>query len=254
MAQADAANTAILTGASSGIGWALAKELAKDGYRVGLVARRADALEKLALEIRQSGGTAEFAAADVADRSATRAAIQALEARLGPVELLVANAGIGAPTKLEPMNVPETEQMFRVNMFGMIYAIEAVLPGMLDRGRGHLAGVSSLAAYKGFPGQAAYCASKAAVKSYLESLRLQLRGRGIHVTCICPGFVKTPMTEGHRFKMPFLMEADEAARRVARALRRKKKVFNFPWQTERLVKFCYWVPDWILARVLRGTY
>jgi len=254
MTQAGVVKVAILTGASSGIGWALAKELSKDGYHMGLVARRQEPMEKLCEEIRQAGGTAAFATADVADRSAVLNAIQALEAKLGPVDLLVANAGMGVPTKLEPMNVPETEQMFRVNMFGVMYAIEAVLPGMLKRGHGHLAGVSSLAAYKGFPGQAGYCASKAAVKTYLESLRLQLRERNIQVTCICPGFVRTPMTEGHGFRMPFLMDADEAARRVARALRRKKKVFNFPWQTERLVKFCYWVPDRILVRVLRGTY
>lgn len=254
MSQASLEKVAILTGASSGIGWALAKELAKDGYRMGLVARRQEALAQLVADIRRSGGQAEYMAADVADRPALTTAIHGLEAKLGPTDLLVHNAGMGVPTQLEPMNVPETEQMFRVNMFGLMYAIEAVLPGMLQRGTGHIAGVSSLAAYKGFPGHAGYCASKAAVRTYLESLRLQLRDRKIYVTCICPGFVKTPMTAGHPFKMPFLMEADEAARRVARALRRKKKVFSFPWQTERLVKFCYWVPDRILVRVLRGTY
>jgi len=254
MSQIDPAKVAILTGASSGIGWALAKELAKDGYRVGLLARRADSLNKLAEEIRSAGGIAEAAAADVVQRPAILEAIALLEQRLGPADLLVANAGMGVPTTLDPMNLPETEQMFKVNVFGLMNAIAGVLPGMLQRGSGHIAGVASLAAYKGFPGQAGYCASKAAVKTYLESLRLQLRSRNISVTCICPGFVKTPMTAGHRFRMPFLMEADEAARRVARALRRKKKVFNFPWPTERLVKMCYWVPDWILDRVLRGTY
>jgi short-subunit dehydrogenase len=88
----------------------------------------------------------------------------------------------------------------------------------------------------------------------MEALRIQLRSRGIHVTTILPGFVRTPMTELHPFKMPFLMEADEAARRVARALRRKKKEFHFPWQTERLVKFSRWLPDWIMERISRGTY
>jgi len=141
-----------------------------------------------------------------------------------------------------------------VNFFGLLHAIEAVLPEMLARGRGHLAGVASLAAYKGFPGQQAYCASKAAVKIYLEGLRIQLRGRGIAVTTICPGFVRTPMTESHVFGMPYLIAADDAARRIARALRQRKKVFNFPWQTERLVKFTYWVPDWIMAKALRRHY
>jgi short-subunit dehydrogenase len=125
---------------------------------------------------------------------------------------------------------------------------------MLQSGSGHLAAVSSLASYKGLPGHAGYCASKAAVRVYMESLRIQLRQRGIYVTTICPGFVKTPMTATHSFHMPFLMEAEEAARRIARALRRKKKEFNFPWPTTRLVKFTYWIPDWILDRFTRNTY
>ncbi|HTL51952.1 MAG TPA: SDR family NAD(P)-dependent oxidoreductase [Planctomycetota bacterium] len=245
---------AIITGASSGMGWALAKELAREGYRVGLLARRREPLEKLAGEIRQAGGAAEFEITDVIERAPTLEAIHHLCERLGPADLLVACAGAGAETYVDPMNVEEVERMMRVNLFGVIYAIEAVLPDMLKRGRGHVAAVASLAAYKGFPGQGGYCASKAAVKVYLESLRLQLRGRGIHVTCICPGFVKTPMTEAHPFNMPFLMEADEAARRIAKALRKKAKVFNFPWVMSRLVKFTYWVPDRILVRFTRGTY
>lgn len=253
MSRQESSRVAVLTGASSGIGRALAKQLSREGYQLGLVARRRDELEKLAAEIQATGGIAAYAAADVADRKGIVAAIHGLAERLGPVDLLVANAGLGTPTQLDPPNVEAVEQVVRVNLFGVIYALEAVLPDMLKRGQGHIAATSSLAAYKGFPGQAAYCASKAAVKTYLESLRIELYGTGIHVTTICPGFVRTPMTAGHRFRMPFLMNPDEAARRVARALRRKKKVFNFPWQTERLVKFCYWVPDWIMARVTRNT-
>ncbi len=245
---------AIITGASSGIGWELSKVLAQEGYQVGLIARRRGSLGQLAEEIRSLGGRAEFQPADVASRGEVLEAIRRLSERLGPADLLVANAGVGHESLVDPLNVDQIEEMIRVNYLGAVYAIEAVLPEMLRRGRGHLAGVSSLAAYKGFPGQQGYCASKAALKTFLEGLRIQLRHRGIAVTTICPGFVHTPMTAQHRFGMPFVMNADEAARRIARALRRRKKVFNFPWQTERLAKFAYWIPDWIIARTLRHTY
>jgi short-subunit dehydrogenase len=243
---------AIITGASSGIGWALARELARQGCRVGLVARRKEQLDKLAEEIRQAGGTAAIASADVADRRQILTAIADLRAQLGPCDLLVANAGVGAPTLLEPFNVHDVERMFAVNLMGVIYAFEAVLPEMLQRQRGHLAAVSSLAAYKGLPGESGYCASKAAVITYLEGLRIQLRGKNIAVTTICPGFVKTPMTAVNDFKMPWLLEADDAARRIARALRLRRKVFNFPWQMTLLMKLTRWLPDWVVFRFMHS--
>jgi short-subunit dehydrogenase len=245
-----AGRVAIVTGASSGIGWALAKALAAEGARVGLVARRREALEQLGAEIGQAGGTAVAAPADVGEREAVVTAIRGLAARLGPVDLLVANAGVGAPTRLEPFNVADMEKMFRVNTLGVIYAIEAVLPEMLRRGRGHLAAVSSLAAYKGLPGESAYCGSKAAVNAFMEGLRIQLRGKGVAVTTVCPGFVHTPMTSVNDFAMPFVISADEAARRIVRALRRRVKVFNFPWQTTLLMKLTRWFPDWVVARAM----
>ena len=242
---------AVIPGASSGIGWALAKALAAEGCKVGLVARRREQLAALAQEIEQAGGAAAYAPADVAEREPTLAAIRAVAEQLGPVDLLVANAGVGAPTRLEPLNVHDVEKMFRVNVLGVVYAIEAVLPAMLARGRGHLAAVSSMAAYKGLPGESGYTASKAAVNNYLEGLRVQLRGRGVAVTTVCPGFVATPMTADHRFHMPFLLTADEAARRIVKALRRRRKVYNFPWQTSLLMKLARWMPDWLLARMMK---
>ena len=187
----------------------------------------------------------------MSERSQTLAAIHELAARLGPVDLLVANAGVGAPTVLEPFNFHDVEKMFQVNVLGVLYAIEAVLPSMLHRRCGHLAAVSSLAAYKGLPGESGYSASKAAVNNYLEGLRIQLREHNIAVTTICPGFVRTPMTAVNDFKMPFLLEADDAARRIVRALQRRKKVFNFPWRiASLLMKLTAWLPDWIVARAM----
>jgi short-subunit dehydrogenase len=244
---------AIITGASSGIGWALARALAAEGCKVGLVARRAEQLAALAQEIEKAGGTAAHAPADVSDRGQAVRAIRAAAARLGPVDLLIANAGVGAPTVLEPFNVADVEKMYRVNVFGVLYAIEAVLPEMLRRGRGHLAAVSSMAAYKGLPGEWGYTSSKAAVNNLMEGLRIQLRDRGIAVTTICPGFVLTPMTEVNQFKMPWLLQPDAAARRIVRALRRRRKVYNFPWQMSLLMRLTSWLPDWVIARSMR-TY
>jgi short-subunit dehydrogenase len=242
----------VITGASSGIGRALARELAAQGSAVGLVARRGERLAELAEEIRRAGGRAAFATADVTQRRTTLEAICAVSDELGPVDLLVANSGVGQPTPLEPQSVEQVEHMMRVNIFGVIYAIEAVLPEMLRRGTGHLAAVSSLAAYKGMPGESGYCASKACVNAYMEGLRIQLRSRGIAVTTICPGFIRTAMTEVNEFPMPWLMSAEKAARKIARALRRRRKVYNFPWQTALLMKFTSWMPDWVLERSLRN--
>jgi short-subunit dehydrogenase len=242
---------AVITGASSGIGWALARRLAAEGCKVGLLARRLEKLEVLAQEIREAGGTAAFATADVQDRGQALEAVKQVSAQLGPVDLMIANAGVGLPTLVEPMNVADIEQTIRVNILGVVYALEAALPSMLQRGRGHLAAVSSLAAYKGLPGESAYCASKAAVNAFMESLRIQLRGRGVAVTTICPGFVLTPMTEINKFRMPFVMSADAAAGRIVRALHRRRKVYNFPWQLSLLMKVTRWLPDWVLARTMQ---
>jgi short-subunit dehydrogenase len=252
MAQSLPPQVAVITGASSGIGWALAKVLAELGYKVGLVARRAELLATLADEIRQAGGIAASAPADVGQRQQTLQAIHSLAERLGPVDLLIANAGVGKPTLLDPVNVADVEEMVRVNLLGVVYSIEAVLPAMLRRGQGHLAAVSSLGAYKGLPGESAYCASKAAVNTYMEGLRIQLRGRGIAVTTLCPGFVRTPMTAINTSPMPFLLEPDAAARRMVRAIQRRRKVYNFPWPMALFMKLVGCLPDWLIARSLQS--
>ncbi len=249
MAFAD--RVAIITGASSGLGWALARTLAAGGARVGVLARRKDKLEQLAGAIRHAGGTVSWAVADVGDREQTAGAVQQLTGELGPVDLMMANAGVGMPTLVKPMNTRHIEQMWRINFLGVVYCVEAVLPSMLERRQGHLAAVSSLAAYKGLPGESAYCATKAAVNVFMEGLRIQLRDKGIAVTTVCPGFVRTPMTEVNKFHMPWLLEADDAARRIVRALERRKAVYDFPWQLSWLMKLTRWLPDWMVARSMQ---
>ena len=241
----------VITGASSGIGRSLAVALAARGARVGVTARRADRLDELVGTVRAGGGTIEAAACDVTDRMATLVAIRNLAGVLGPVDLLIANAGLGQTAGADPMNVPAFEEMVKVNLLGVAYAFEAVMDAMLARRAGHLVAISSMAAYKGLPGSAGYCATKAAVLTYCEGLRIELHGRGVAVTCVCPGFVTTEMTAGKTHPMPFLMDADWAAKRILGALPGKPKVYNFPRRMAWLMTLARWLPDWFIARQAR---
>jgi short-subunit dehydrogenase len=241
----------IVTGASSGIGRATALELAARGHLVGLIARRRDRLESLAADIKGSGGTAVAESADVGDRDALHRAIGEIARQLGPIDVLVANAGYGVATTLDPLNTRDVEETIRVNVLGVIYSIEAVLPGMLRRGSGHLVAISSLAAFKGLPGESAYCASKAAVNAYMEGLRIELRRRGVAVATVCPGFVDTPMNTMEAAATPFLMTAEAAARRIARVVdKRRSGVVKFPGPMAALMALIARLPDPIVARLV----
>lgn len=250
MAQSFANQVAVITGASDGIGLAVARALAVEGCKVGLIARRRDRLDAAVSELTQAGHTAACAAADVADRGQVLAAFDDLRRQLGPIDLMVGNAGIGSPTRVQQFDSAHVEALFRVNVLGLSYCVEAVLPDMLQRKQGHLAGVSSLAAYNGLPSHSAYSASKAAVKVFLDGLRRALYGSGVAVTAIVPGFIRTAMTAEHKFKMPFLLEPEQAATRIVRALRRKVKVYDFPWQTAMLMKLMNTLPDGLLTRLV----
>ena len=240
--------TTILTGASSGIGRALAVRLAAHGVRVGAVARRADLLAALADEVRAAGGTLHTAQADVSDFASICSAVEQLTAKLGPVDRVIANAGVGESLPADhPGHVANLDETTRINFLGTAYTFQAALPAMLARGSGHLVAIASLAAYKGVPGAAAYCASKAAVFTYCESLRIELRGR-VQVTCVCPGFVATAMTARNPGPMPFVMSAESAAERIVRALDRRPGVYDFPWPMRRLLGLARWAPDAVVAR------
>ncbi len=248
---------AVITGASSGIGAELARQLASLGVRVGVTARREEKLRELTLEIQARGGTAIAEPADAMDIQATRNAIHRLVEQLGPVDLLVANAGIGLSTSPSRFSAESIEQMMRVNVIGAAAAIEAVLPSMLERRRGHLVGISSLAGYRGLPTVGGYSASKAALSSLFESLRVDLRTRGITVTTVHPGYVKTPMTEGSTRSQPFLMDVGPAAAVILRGIAARRREVNFPWPMAALVGLASWLPNPVydrVARVLLGKH
>ncbi|MGI8919212.1 MAG: SDR family NAD(P)-dependent oxidoreductase, partial [Pyrinomonadaceae bacterium] len=179
--------TVMITGASSGIGRGLAVELSKRGAKVGLIARRAEALAELVREIENANGEAISLPADVMNAESLNTAATQLRAALGPIDVLIANAGVGATVDGADLKGSTVAGVINVNVLGAANSVEAVVPDMVKRGTGHLVVISSLAAYRGLPKSAAYCASKAAVSAFFESLRLDLKPRGIDVTIIHPG-------------------------------------------------------------------
>lgn len=232
----------LITGASSGIGGALAVALGRRGAALGLLARRAEALREITRKVENAGGRALALPADVRDAEAVRAAAGELRARFGRLDLLVANAGIGVTTHAGDLRASEVANVININVLGAVNSVAAVLPEMIAQGSGHLAAISSLAAYRGLPKSGAYCASKAALSSFFESLRLDLRGTGVDVTIIHPGFIKTPLTEGRHAQMPFLMELDDAIKKIIRAIETRRKSYAFPWQLASIVRACLLMP------------
>jgi short-subunit dehydrogenase len=235
----------LITGASSGIGQGLALELGRRGARVGLLARRQDLLDQLVKEVQSKGGQALALAADVEDVAAVAAVANQLKDSFGPIEVLIANAGIGENINPFAINPKIFRNVLGVNVFGVVNSVAAVVPQMIEAGHGQLVAISSLAAYRGLPKSAAYCASKAAVSILMESLRLDLKPKGIDVTIIHPGFIKTPLTDGRNARMPFLMELDDAVLKILGAIEKRKKSYAFPWQLASIVRAGMIMPTWM---------
>ena len=230
-----------LTGASSGIGEALARLYAGRGARVGLVARRADLLESLARSLPDGADTY---AADVRDLNALKAAAADFMDGHGPPDLVIANAGVSHGTLTEHAgDVDVFRQILEVNVTGMVNTFHPFVAPMRQARRGTLAGVASVAGYRGLPGAGAYSASKAAAIRYLESLRVEMRGTGVRVATVCPGYIATPMTEKNPYPMPFILTADEFARRFARALDAGKDYAVIPWQMGLVAKLLTVLPN-----------
>ena len=226
-------------------------ELARRGACVGLLARRRDLLEEIVDEITAAGGRALALPADVSHADSVRSAACELRRKFGYIDLLVANAGVGGTTYAVDLCEKEVAQVIRVNVLGAVNSVTAVIPHMIQRGSGHLVAISSLAAYRGLPKSAAYCASKAGVSALFEALRIDLIKTGVDVTIIHPGFIKTPLTAG-RVRMPFLMELDDAVQKMIRAIEKRRKNYSFPWQLASIVRACMLLPiplyDWIASR------
>jgi short-subunit dehydrogenase len=245
----------LVTGAAGGIGRPLCFEMGRAGARLGLIDRNPTTLEALREECKAGGLKCASAVADVRDREATRSAIQALCAELGPVDVLVAGAGLCGFSVVDDLKVSQVEEIIQINFLGVVYAIEAVLPTMLQRGSGQIVGIASLAAVRALPFESAYCASKAALAAYLESLRPPLRRRGIKVTTVFPGFVRTPLltnllASSGAPEPPGVVEPDRAAAIIAKAIRRGKRVTCFPRSTSWLAHASRLLPARLYDRVM----
>ena len=236
--------TALITGGSTGIGASLARELTKRGTKVVICARKKEQLEATAQEI----GAIPIQA-DLGDPKRAQEVVDEAKDALGSLDLVIANAGFGGnrpATKLEPKHFVA---MYQTNVIGACVTIAAAIPHMLEAGRGNLVGISSLAAYRGLPTSAAYSASKAALSTFLESIRVDLFRTGIAVTDVRPGYIDTPLTKKNKFKMPFLMQPDVAATKILRAIGNGRRVYAFPWQTWLGAKLLTALPAFIYDRV-----
>jgi short-subunit dehydrogenase len=232
----------VITGASSGIGEALARHYAADGVVLGLISRRSfqGALP----------GTIVSYPVDVTDESAMTATAKDFIRRFGVPDLVIANAGISSGTSgVEHGDLSKLKKMMDVNVAGLAATLAAFAPAMREAGRGTLAGIASVAGFRGLAGNGAYCASKSAAITWMESLRAELYGSGVSVVCVCPGYIDTPMTRVNRFRMPFLITADDAARRIARAIEGRRRLAVIPWQMALVAVALRAMPGWLYDRI-----
>ena len=233
----------VITGASGGLGAAIARRYAAAGATLGLIARRAQELDRFAATC---AGTCATHAADVRDSAAMRAAAADFTSQHGVPDIVIANAGVSIGTLTE---APEGEQAFRdvfdINVIGMVNTFQPYIAPMRSRGGGVLVGIASVAGYRGLPGSGAYSASKAATISYLESLRVDLRGSGITVITLCPGYIVTAMTDKNPYWMPFIMTADEAANKIAVIIEKRKTYAVIPWQMAVVARLMHVLPRFL---------
>ena len=233
----------VITGASSGIGEALARHYAAAGNVLGLISRRA-------ANVQGMPGTLVPYSVDVTDTRALEQAAGDFISRFGAPDLVIANAGIGVGTSGEDLRDMEVlRRTLEVNVVGLAATLAAFAPSMRKAGHGTLAGICSVAGFRGLAGNGAYSGSKSAAITWLESLRTEMHGTGVSVVCICPGYIDTPLTRVNRFRMPFLLSADEGARRIARAIARRPRLAVVPWQMALVSLVLRLLPGWLYDRL-----
>ena len=237
----------VISGASGGIGLALARHYLNQGALVAAFARRGQLLHALAAEFP---GQVSCYALDVCDALAVQNAADDFIGRVGVPDVVIANAGVSVGTLTEyAEDIDAFQQVMDINVLGMVKTFQPVIAAMRMSKQGTLVGIASVAGFRGLPGASAYSASKAAAISYLESLRVELHGSGVKVVTICPGYIRTPMTAANPYPMPFMLDADEAARRMARIIGRQTAFSVIPWQMGLAGSVLKWLPHWLYDRL-----
>ncbi len=243
----------LITGASSGLGEALARHYAGMGATLGLVARRAEPMHALVASLP---GTHQVLVADVGDPLALRGAASQFVEAFGVPDIVIANAGVSVGTLTEyAEDVDAFDRVLRTNLLGMVATFQPFVEAMRLRGSGRLVGIASVAGIRGLPGAGAYSASKAGALAYLESLRVELHDSGVKVVSVAPGYIRTPMTAINPYPMPFILDADVAAQRIARVIERGDRFAVTPWQMGWVAKLLRVLPrsvfDHVFARAGR---
>ena len=217
-----------ITGATSGIGESLANQYAKEGATLGLVGRRLELLKKIKAKIHVP---CEIYAVDVSDQKGLQKAASHFIKKYGAPDIVIANAGVSTGTLAgEKEDLHTFKRVIEINLFGVIHTFLPFIKVFKKQKSGQLVGIASVAGIRGLPGSGAYSTSKAALINYLESLRIEMKPFGIHVTTIAPGYIHTPMTKHNRYVMPFILDVDDAVLRFMRAIKNKRGFIIIPWQ------------------------
>ncbi len=241
----------LIIGASKGIGKALAETYAKTGANLVLLSRNTTAIEQICNTQNNSGHKAYFAKCDISIYEDVKSGINFALEKLGTIDLAVINSGIGSPEWMESFRSEEYKKVISVNVFGIAHAIEFLIPIMKRQAYGTIAGVTSLADIRGYPGSSSYCSSKAAASILLESARVELKPHNINVITVKPGFVKTAMTDKNEFYMPFLMSAEKAAKRIIKGINKRKSIVQFPFGTVMLTRIAKFAPNWLYDPIIQ---
>lgn len=239
--------TVLITGAAGAIGSQMAFQFALRGASLGLMDLELEPLQKLQEQIVEKCTEVKIslAACDITSRQTMHDAFRKLESELGPTNVIIANAGVALNNPIKNFSADIFEKQIAVNLIGMANTLEPILPGLIERKQGHIVALSSLASYRGLPHMAGYCASKAGVSAFLDSLRVELKPYGIHCTTICPSYIRSQMNAMLGVPTPGILSPEDAVNRMMPAIEKKKPYFAFPFGNYALLVMSRLMPTWM---------